>query len=732
MNNLAKLIIKNRKIIIVVWSFLLFISSINLIFNKAVFESGVGEVENSISKSVNDKLKTKFRENISGDLIITISAYKYKYNEPIYLKTFKKLENLLLKQKEIIKTLSFFNSDLPILISNDQKTTVIFLETKEQTFQFYESYTKKLREVLSNFIKKNKLENDFKIYLTGNAAFSYDMNTLSEQHGKEAELKVFILTFLVLVFAFGSVWASSIAVLSGFTASILTISLLKIITIYFNLSVFCQNVSTMLGLGLSIDYSLLMITRYRKELQNNSQEKALINTISSAGLSVVYSGFAVFIGFLALFIPNLKLTSSIAIGGIIVVLFSVLAAITLTTIILHTFSNKIKNINFSKIKKINYSEKWCRFVVKNSFLFTSLTLILLLFMGLPATKMKLSDPEIRTMPDLMESKLGFNELQKISAGDVMFPVFILVESKNGSITDSNNLINLFEYLSILKKDKRVSQINSIVSFKDGFNFSDYFFLLNSGIQNKQITDLSNYLVSKDKKTTLFQLFPKKELKSFQINNFIKDLRKITNSNLNIEVGGPASISYDLLEKLYSSTLYIVTCVYFVTFILLCYAFKSLLIPIKAIIMNTISLFASYGILVLIFQYNIASWLVGLKYSPESLLSGIPVILFCIMFSLSMDYEVFLLSRIYEDYLEFGDNEKAIIKGLSETGGVITKASIIMIIVFGAFTQADIILIKMLGAGLAIAILIDATLIRMILVPGFMKLTGKFNWYFPKI
>ncbi|RZL41386.1 MAG: MMPL family transporter, partial [Pedobacter sp.] len=192
-------------------------------------------------------------------------------------------------------------------------------------------------------------------------------------------------------------------------------------------------------------------------------------------------------------------------------------------------------------------------------------------------------------------------------------------------------------------------------------------------------------------------------------------------------GGNASVSYDLIEKLYKKFPLMIICVYLLTAIILYVSYRSVLIPLKAILVNTLSVLSCYGILILIFQYGYFNFLINLKYSPESIISGLPVILFCIMFSLSMDYEVFLLSSMSEEYKVSKDNHKAVISGLINTSGIITKAAVIMLIVFSAFIQADIILIKMLGVGLALAVFIDATIIRLILVPSLMNLAGKYNW-----
>ncbi len=743
MKSFSNFLIKNRIVILLIWVIVIAVSILNVAFNKNSFEAGIGEINNSISKEVNDNLKSNFKEKFSSNLILVISGTKeFKSNpemkgrnilRPYEENIINHLENTLNKRREIKSVITQFNSPVSELISKDKRTVVFLIQLKNPDFSFAEGFVPKLRQITDIVLESHlKNEPDLKIYVTGNAAFSYDMNIISEKEGKESEKKVLVLSFLVLIFAFRSITASLIAVVAGFSSSIIAISLLKIITGYLSLSLFCQNVSTMIGLGLGIDYSLLLITRYREEREKFPAEEAIFNTLKTAGLSVMYSGVTILIGFLALFIPNLKLTNSIAFGGTLVVLFSILTALVFTPIMLYICAKIIDFPKFLEVfnfKNKGFSKNWAIFLVKHSLKATILSLFILLVISYPVLKIKLSDPEIRTMPDSMESKQGFYQLQKISSGNVMFPIYILVKSER-NIIGTENLIALSDLTEQLKKDKRISQIFSLVTFKKEFGPLQYTYLYNSEIEIPEIKFVKSILLSNDGKSTLLQVLPAKNLHSYEINKLIDTLRKIKYKGFDLKVGGPASVSHDLIARLYQSFPLIICVVYLITMVLLIYAFKSLLIPLKAIVVNTISLLSCYGILVLIFQYGWFSQIINLKYSPESILSGIPVILFCIMFSLSMDYEVFLLSRIHETYLKTGDNEASIITGLTETSGVITKAALIMLIVFGAFTQADIIMIKMLGVGLATAVFIDATLIRLILVPAFMKLAGKANWYFP--
>jgi RND superfamily putative drug exporter len=736
LKNLIIPLIKYKSPVFFIWIIIFIFSGLNLLFNKNHFETGIGEIKNSISKTVSDEIRANYKEAFSSNLMFTFSSDKYSLADGkfrIYLNDFEKS---LQKDRNIVQTYSVLDSPLTNIVSKDKKATLVFLKLKNPDFSFAESYTPHLREISRIFLNEKKaLDNTLKVYLTGNGPYSYDMNQISEIDGQKAEQKVLILTFIILIFAFRSIGASLIAVISGFMASVITISCLKIITGFYPLSVFCQNISTMIGLALGIDYSLLLITRYREERKEKDKMTAISATIEHAGTAVLYSGITVFIGFSALFLPGLNVTASLGVGGGLVVFFSLLAALTFTPVLLYTFEKYLDYPKFLSdffiTKNFDLQKKWAAFITKRGNIAGVITLIILILLSIPVFSIKLAEPEIRSMPDSMEAKQGFEKLQELSSGRSLFPIFILVKANDKqNITDNKNFSGLYRFTEQLKTDKRIGKVYGLTSIIDNLDLFTYFLLFNSGINNPDFSFAKDFLLSRDQKSTLIQVFPVKTVDSYTLNILVDDLRKLNIPGFDILVGGPASVNYDLVIKLYSKFPLIIGFIYLVTVILLAKGFRSILIPLKAIILNTISVSASFGILVMVFQYGYFQNLIGITNSPHSIVSAIPVILFCIMFSLSMDYEVFLMSRIYEEYIKTGDNEKSIIKGLAETGGVITKAALIMIIVFGAFTQADIVIIKMTGLGLATAVLLDATLIRMILVPVFMKLAGKANWYFP--
>lgn len=704
MNQFILFLIRKRLIFLILLFVLTLLSLLNVTLSKSSFLTGIGDIKGSDSNYVKSQINSKFNSQIPSNLIVV--SDKKNSSIETFLNTQSEIENVYNNQN---------NYFLSSMINNEK--SIFIIKLKKGTFKDYEDYTPLIRERI-----KASFPNQEEIFVTGNSAFSYDMNYLSEKQGKEAEISVLIITLIVLIFAFGSISGAFIAVSSGFITTIITISILKVISSYYNLSIFCQNISTMLGLGLSIDYSLLIISRFRKEKENDTPLQALIKTINVSGKSVMYSGLTVMIGFTALFIPQLNISDSIALGGSIVSLFAVIISLTYVPLMLY-FSHKIIDYPFKKKEKVWFSERFANFINSNSLTLVLVSLFILVIMALPVLDINLAEPDIKTMPDNMESKQGFLALETSSNSDLFFPLQIIIESEKSINTDN---IELYSFLHQLK-NYPFAKIFTVFGELNSTDYINNLFMRNSGIANDLFSVADNYLLSKDKKQTLVMVFPKKELKSYQINKIISEIKTIENKSFKLYIGGEAALGYDLVKDLYKNFYLMVLFIYILTFIVLYTSYRSILIPLKAILVNSFSVIACYGIMIIIFQYGYGSYLINLKYVPEAIISGIPVILFCIMFSLSMDYEVFLLSGIYEEYLKTGDNNQAVFKGIVKTSGVITKAALVMLIVFAAFIRADIILIKMLGVGLAFAVLIDATLIRLILVPSLMNLAGKYNW-----
>lgn len=713
MSQLLKKCFKNYTLLLIIIVFFIFSSIfLNLKTNKS-FLTGIGDIENSESLAFSKSINSNFEYLLSNNLVISI---KMKDKESFHY--LHNLEDKLKNNKEISDVLSNINNPLPF-IDNNKNIYLLSINLKDTTFSNYESFTPNLRTFLSNNLPKDK----FEYYVTGNGAFSYDLNILSEKQGRDAELKVLFITLIFTIILFGSIQSTILVILSAVITTILTITCLKLINLYYGLSIFSINISSMLGLGLSIDYSLILLNRYNKERESNSIEQSLYNTFNTASKTIFLSGLSVLVGFTALFIPQINLANSIAIGGVITIIFSMLVSNFVTLPSFAILDKKFKQnkkldlkLNFDLFNNISI------FIDKNKLILSLLSILLLILFSLPVLNMKLAEPSIDLLPDYCESKKGFKLINEASKGNVVFPILALAEVKKGNIYDIDNFKKIDLFTSLLSSNKKISEIYNYQNLIPTNIFSTI-----SLVNIDNLNKVNKIFVSKDHKKALILIIPSKDLKNYQSNDLIKEIREIEVNNLNLLIGGPIALGYDLAEKLYERIIEIILFIYLITFLLLFISFKSILIPLKAIFLNTLSILASYGFLVLIFQYGYGKDIFNISQLPEAILSGIPVLLFCSMFSLSMDYEVFILSRVYEEYKKTYDNNYSVDKGLKETAGIILKAGSIMILVFLAFIQADIILIKMIGLGLSFAIFLDVTIVRLILVPSLMKLAGKYNW-----
>ncbi|MFN4150708.1 MAG: MMPL family transporter, partial [Candidatus Sericytochromatia bacterium] len=390
MSYIIKFLLEKYNYLIALVTLIVFISIVFISNNQKSFLTGIGDIKNSESLEFSKKNSSEFEYLISNNLIISI---KDKSKKNLYL--LNKFEKDLLMQKDISDTLSNIQSPLPFLVNNSD-TYIISITLKENNFSNYEKFTPRLRD----FISKNLNKDIFEYYVTGNASFSYDMNELSEKQGREAELKVLFITLIFTIILFGSLNITILVSISAIITTLLTITALKLINIFYGLSIFSVNISSMLGLGLSIDYSLILVSRYREERKINSIEQSLFKTFNTAGRTIVLSGLAVLIGFFALFIPQLNLADSIAIGGVFTILFSVLNSIFFTLpslAIIDSIKRKNKSVNYIQslyikinllIKNIsnkfsNKYEKVVNFIDKQKIILSIFSISLLVLFSLP-------------------------------------------------------------------------------------------------------------------------------------------------------------------------------------------------------------------------------------------------------------------------------------------------------------------------------------------------------------
>lgn len=596
-----------------------------------------------------------------------------------------------------------------------------------------EQYTKDVSYALLHFEKNGKdmskvvtdireaIGNEKGIVLTGQSAITKDINSASQRDLMKAEAIGLPIAIIVLLFAFGSLMASMVPLIVGVATVISTFGVLALVGGQMDLAIFVLNIVPMLGLALSIDFSLLFISRYREERLKSDVLEAVATTIRTAGRSVIFSAFCVFIGLGAMFIIKVEIFQNIALGGMIVVGMAVLSSVTLLPSILIMLGDRLNKGRILKVKE-NGSDRWRQFanaVIKRPVLITIAALVLLGIAVIPVKNMDLTIPQIDSLPASYDTRASYELMDDTFGLGKQSNVYIVAE-RNGGWSGSEGLKAMKALEEDLSNDSLVSKLTTIFTASGVGSPEEWEQALQVPEMKGQLEPLLDSFVKDDQ--LLIPVTLKAKGTSDEAQQWVRDWSEQTEWNLLI--GGQPKFNQEIFDEIFGNIVSVLTIILVSTFIILMIAFRSVLIPLKAILMNIIGLSATFGILVYIFQYG------HFGLHPGTIALIIPILVFSLVFGLSMDYEVFLISRMQEEYATTFDNDHSTVEGLATTSKIITSAALIMIVLTGAFAFTDVMPVKQIGVGIAIAVAIDATIIRLLLVPSLMKLFGKWNWWMP--
>ncbi|WP_214688873.1 MMPL family transporter [Exiguobacterium sp. s163] len=559
------------------------------------------------------------------------------------------------------------------------------------------------------------VDTDTEVRLTGEPVFADDLNEASKNDLIRAELIGIPVALLVLLLVFGTPLAALMPLLVGLITFIVAAGSLFFFAQNMELSIFVLNAVAMIAIALGIDFSLLLVNRYREELmRGQSREEAIVRTVATAGRSILFSGLCVFVGLAGLLFIQVDVFQAVALGALIAVAGAVLSALTLLPSSLYLVGDALNKGRIIKTDETKSEKRWqklARFVMRRPVTMTLIALLILLPSLWFVRDLELNIPDADALPTSYESRAALERWDDVF-GDNSTDAVLLFEAND--LTDP---MILEELTSLTDELNEVDIVDNVSTFLTTSGLTPETFTQLAEAAPEQLAPLER-LVTLDGNTDLalvnvsFDVPPSDK----EAQAFVRDWR-----DKGFEVGGPAAFNEEIYDEIYDSIPYAVITVILATFFILMWAFRSILIPIKAILMNVLGLGATFGLLVIIFES-------GYVYDAETISILTPVFIFSLVFGLSMDYEVFLVSRIEEYYRETGDNDYATEMGLAKTSKIITSAAIIMIVVTGAFAFTGVSPIKQLGVGIALAIFIDATIIRILLVPSLMKLFGDWNWW----
>ena len=578
---------------------------------------------------------------------------------------------------------------------------------------------------------------ELRVTLAGGPVFYSDIERASSEDLQRGEVIAFPLALIALVLIFGSLVAALTPIAVGGFSVVAILAGIYLLGRTTDLSIFVLNLATMLGLGLAVDYALFVTSRFREELETRPVPDAVAVTVATAGRAIFFSGLTVLIGLSALIVFPFMFMRSVGIAGVIVVFFSVLAAITLLPAILGILGGRINALTIVRYRAAAGGQGqglWGRLalaVMARPWRFFLPALAFVLLLGSPFAHVRLSSPDASILPKSVPSRQGYDLLVEKFGGGELEPVAMAVRTRDGSsIFAPANIDALYEVTRALQADPRVARVDSLVTLDRRLGREQYRFLYAdpANIPDPYARLVAPRFARGD--TTLVSVVLTVPAVSDGAKALVRDLRAVQPPGaLSWQITGTTGGVTDVVAALYRYFPLALIGVTIATYLILMILLRSVVLPLKAIAMNALSLLASYGALVWVFQDGNLSSLLG--FTPLGFVeASLPIIMFCTLFGVSMDYEVFLLSRIREAWLETGDNARSVAVGLERSGRIITSAALIVVVVAGSFVTAQIVLIKALGLGVALAVLLDATLIRAILVPATMRLLGDWNWWLP--
>jgi uncharacterized membrane protein YdfJ with MMPL/SSD domain len=520
-----------------------------------------------------------------------------------------------------------------------------------------------------------------------------------------AEGLSFPVLLILLLVIFGSLTAASLPLAIGALGILGSFTALRLLTLFTGVSVFSLNITTILGLGLGIDYGLFLVTRFREELhRQGTVEDAVARTVATAGRTVLVSGVTVAIVLASLMLFPETILRSIGYGGVATVLVDMLAALTVLPALLAVLGPKVNSLRIRRSVQrppvAGDSGGWYRLahsVMRRPVLYAVPIVLVLLGLGSPFLHVVWGGVDATVLPASATPRIVTDALNTDFPGNPTAPIEAIVQFRGPVTSSPSRTAGLASYVSRLDRVP--------------------------GISGAQVTGIRGDVARIDLSYGPGPYTPQARV----IAGNVRDVA--APSGATTLVGGQTAALVDELSSLGQTLPWMALTLVLATFVLLFLAFGSLVLPLQAIVMNILSLSAMYGVVTWIFQDGHLSGLLG--FTPNGTISPtIPILMFAIMFGLSMDYEVFLLSRIRERYDITHDNTTAIASGLQRTGGVITSAALLLVIVIGTFSISSITFIKLLGVGMIVALILDATLVRMLLVPATMRLLGDANWWAP--
>jgi putative drug exporter of the RND superfamily len=636
------------------------------------------------------------------DVVIVHSA-RYTVDAPAYRSFVRELAGGVAAAKGVESVRTYLGTRDPSLVSGDRHATLV-------QFAMPDESSSGIDDVI-DAARKADARAAFAVTVTGQRTLNHDFNKLSENDLRSGELQFGLpAALVVLLLVFGTVVAGLVPLLIALPSIIVALSFVAVLGHAFSLSIFTINMLTGMGLALGIDYALFVVSRFREERGRGLEKlEAIRASALTANRAVLFSGTTFVIAMFGMFIVPSSIMRSLAVGAILVGIVSVVASATLLPALLGVLGDRVDRLRIPIVGRRSLEAAnpegrfWgavVRSVLRRPVVAVVASVALLLAAASPIFGMKIGTSGPTLLPERFEARQGFAALQRYFPGATADPVEIVVaEGAQGPVVTRD----LTRLRTALASDPRFGP-GRIERSPNGTVA-----ILSVPVRGDPSGDAAVSAVRHLRSTTVPATF--------------------ANTNAQVLVGGTTSENIDYFDSVIGPAPWVIAFVLGLTLVFLTVVFRSLVVAGTAVVLNLLSVGAAYGLLVLVFQDGFATGVLGFNH-VDTIEAWVPLFLFSVLFGLSMDYQVFLLSRIRERYDETGDTTKAVTFGVASTARIITGAALIIVAVFAGFAAGELVMFQQMGFGVAVALLIDATIIRSVLLPATMHLLGRWNWYLP--
>lgn len=751
MHRLARFSVRRRRLVLLAWLAVATIAAPGATRVETVLSGAFGSSVDGQAAAVR-ALRAEFpaQSPDSAAVVLTTPARSAAVGDPAFEAALDDVVARLRTVDSVGRILTYRDAGVPRaeMVAPDGHTALVTVGLDSESMTAAEELTPVLRRALGGVEGPPGLD----VMVTGPPAVWYDMVVAGKQGTARAELLALPLTAVALAFAFGTVGAAVLPLLVGVLSVSLTLALLYLLGSVFGvyLNTFTQSVTTILGLAVGIDYALLMVSRFREELRaGRGADDAAVRTATTAGRAILFSGGTVALSLAALILPNSLVMRSVGYAGVIVVFVAITAALTAVPAALALLGTRIDawrilpartRARTARPPAASFWRRWAHAVMRRPALSVALVLVALVALASPAPAMIPNPSGIEILPAGSESRRGAQALLAMGKLGAVNPLDVVLDTgAEGGVFRPATVDALHDLEARLRTLPVVATVVGPTTGPSLLGAAPYRALYRSetAARSGPLGTLADLTVSRGGRYALLTLVPTGQLTKEATRGLERDVLASVSGDARLAgasvlFGGMAQASLEQFDTLWHAFPRTVAIILAATFVLLLLAFRSLLIPLKAIVLNALSVLASYGVLVAVFQFGWGSRLLGIGQLPDpaQLCYLVPVLLFALIFGLSMDYEVFLVSRIQEAHQAGHDTRDSVAYGIERSGPIVTWAAVIMLTVFLAFLSAPILDIKETGLPLAVAVLLDATLVRMVLVPATMQLASRWNWWLP--